>query len=179
MNRDPIDIQFGLVHDCVRACIFADHISRTKPKEVAWLSIADMCYADAIISWNAIFGTDSQDSHWKKHAQLFEVPDGSKLKPFGLEMILAYLKTTKEQWRLYHTKLVAYRNDRLAHFSLKSPDPDPPDLTWALKSACLYRRWLTDVLRAQKSAGKEFDVTSTTEAEMLALFKTQISEVCQ
>ncbi len=84
---DWIEVQFGLVHDCIRACIYADHIANAKPKEAAWLSIVDMCYSDAIISWNAIFGNNSQETHWEKLLEVLPPPLNSALKPFSKAII--------------------------------------------------------------------------------------------
>jgi len=176
---DPIEVQFSLAHDCIRACIFADHIGRTKPKEDAWLSICDMCYSDAIMSWNAIFGTNSQSSHWKKITESLPIPRDSNLKPFGLAMILDCLSATEEQWKKYHQDLVNFRNDRLAHFRTEASSVDAPNITWALHSACLYREWLIQLLRAQQSAGKNIKITETTQQEMLDMFRRQIAEVCK
>ena len=176
---DPIEVQFGLAHDCIRACIFADHIARTNPKEDAWLSICDMCYSDATIAWNSLFGSNSQSSHWKKITESLPIPSSSKLKPFGLLMILEKLGATEVEWKAYHKSLVDFRNNRLAHFRTEVSSVEQPNITWMLDSACLYREWLIQLLRAQQREGKNIKVTETTQEEMLAMFRRQISEVCQ
>ena len=176
---DPIEVQFGLAHDCIRACLFADHIARTKPKLEAWLSICDMCYSDAVIAWNSLFGSKSQSSHWKKIAESLPIPSSSKLKPFGLSMLLTYLGATEEQWKAYHKSLVDFRNNRLAHFRTEVSSVEQPNITWMLHSACLYREWLIQLLKAQQREGRNIMVTETTQKEMLAMFRRQISEVCR
>lgn len=176
---DPIEVQFGLAHDCIRACVFADQIARTNPKEEVWLSICDMCYSDAVIAWNTVFGSNSQKSHWKQIAESLPIPSSSKLKPFGLPMLLEYLGTTELQWKAYHKSLVDFRNNRLAHFRTDVSSVEQPNVTWMLHSACLYREWLILLLNAQQREGKNIEVTETTQTEMLSMFRRQISEVCR
>jgi len=84
---DPIDLQLHVVHDCIRACIYADHMARQKRPELAWISLCDICYAEAVISWNGIFGTDAQPSHWKQLLELLPVPEFSDLRPFSSDVI--------------------------------------------------------------------------------------------
>lgn len=176
---DPIDVQFGLAHDCIRACVFADHINRTTHKSDAWWSIMDMCYSDAIVSWNAIFGSDSQSSHWKHLMEELRVPERAVLKPFCRAMIVNYLSTSEAAWRKYHKQMCDFRNNRLAHFRTDISGQEPPNVTWALHSAYLYREWLLSLLRAHQDAGRRIKITETSGPEMLALFRKQIEEVCK
>lgn len=176
---DPLEVQFHLVHDCIRACVYADHINRVKPRATAWLSIGDMLYSDAVISWNAIFGTTSQETHWKKLAESLQIPAESKLKRFDMDMIVAYLKTTQKKWAAFHASMVDFRNTRLANFNHTVVRDEFPNLTWAMHSAYLYREWLLTLLRAQQQAGRKVKTTETTGLEMLELFKDQIGEICR
>lgn len=176
---DPIEIQFHLVHDCIRACVYADFIARKKPKEVAWLSICDMCYSEAIISWNALFGTNSQNSHWKKMVAKIPLPSRSRVKPFGKEMIAAHLKTTEKEWEQYHASMVDFRNNRLAHFNLNVVREDFPNFNWAMNSAYLYRKWLLSLLMEYKKAGLNIKTTETNGEMMLEMFRKQIAEICK
>lgn len=176
---DQLDRQFNLAHDCIRACVYADYIGRKLPKGDAWLSIGDMCYSDAIITWNAIFGSDSQESHWKKMAPIIPIPKHSTLTPFGKTMIANYLNITNEEWEQFHASMVSFRNTRAAHFIINLENGTIPDLLWAKKSACHYREWLISLLQAYQAAGKNVKITETTEKEMLATFEVQIAEICR
>jgi hypothetical protein len=176
---DPLEVQFHLVHDCIRACVYADYIGRLKPKATAWLSIADMLYGDAVMSWNAIFGTTSQETHWKKLAVQLVIPPGANLKPFGRGMIVEYLKTTEKEWAAFHASMIDFRNTRLAHFNHSVIREDFPHLTWVLHSSYLYREWLLSLLHARKNAGEKLTITDTTGTKMLELFKEQIAEICK
>ena len=177
MKLDPLEIEFHLVHDCIRAAIYADYVVRIKPLKAAWLSISDMLYAEAVITWNVIFGTNSQELHWKKVTEKLPIPTNSKLKPFGKEMIIAYLGITKEEWGKYHSEMVDIRNERLTHFNYNIIRENMPNITWALNSAYLYREWLLSLLREYKNQGKNINITETTGEEMLKLFKKQIEEI--
>ena len=176
---DPLEVQFHLVHDCIRACVYADHIGRAGVKKDAWLSIGDMCYSYAILSWNHIFGTNSQQSHWKKLLANVPLPARSPLEPFGKAMIVEYLKTTDDEWDRYHAKMVEFRNDRIAHFDHSVVRDKSPNVTWALHSSYLYREWLLSLLRAHQASGRPIKITETTGEAMLALFRAQIEEVCR
>lgn len=172
-------VQFHLVHDCIRACVYADHIDRAEIKKDAWLTIGDMCYSDAILFWNHIFGTNSQQSHWKKLLANVPLPERSPLKPFGKGMIIEHLKTTSDEWDRYHAKMVEFRNDRIAHFDHSVVRETPPNITWALHSSCLYREWLLSLVRARQASGHPVKVTDTSGEAMLALFRAQIEQVCR
>ena len=180
MNEiDPIEVQFHLAHDCIRACVYADFIARQKPKETAWPSICDMLYSEAILAWNTLFGTNSQNSHWKKLAEKIPVPSSSKLKQFGKKMIVRHLDITEQEWDKYHASMVDIRNKRLAHFDPSVVRENMPNFTWAMHSACLYRQWLLSLLKEYKKAGYDIKVTDITGDEMLKMFKAQISEICK
>ena len=179
-NRiDPLEVQFGLAHDCIRACIYGNYIAKSNIKKDAWLSILDMCYSDAIISWNAIFEANSQNSHWKKLVMKAPAPERSTLKPFCKTMIIEYLETTETEWDSYHAMMVDIRNNRLAHFNHLKDIAEPPNITWALHSAYLYREWLLSLLRAYQKSGLPIKISETTGKEMLTIFNSQIEEICK
>lgn len=179
MKIDPLEIQFHLVHDCIRAIIYADYIETYSPKADAWLSIKDMFYSEAVIAWNAIFGTNSQNSHWKKLSEKLPIPKGSKLKPFGKELIIEELKITTEEWEQYHLAMVNMRNERIAHFNFEVTKNNFPNVSWALRSAYLYREWLITLLKEHNKTGMKYKITTTTNEDMVDLFKGQIAEICK
>ena len=72
--------KFSLLDDCLRSCVFASHIWKKRPVEgSAWVNIADLCYTDAILSWNKLFGQRNQETHWSKLAPKVKIPEGDKL----------------------------------------------------------------------------------------------------
>lgn len=176
---DPIKVQFHLAHDCVRACIYVEHIASLNALSNAWVSVHDMCYSEAIISWNQIFGTDSQQAHWKKLSETLPIPPNAKLKPFGMAMIIEGLNITEVQWRKHHQEMVNFRNNRLAHFDFCIQDENPPNLTFALQSACLFREWLLDLLRAYQTEKPVVGISNITGKQILQLFRNEIAEICR
>ncbi len=179
MKIDPLEVQFHLVHDCIRAITYADYVARKKPDAEAWLSITDMFYSEAIISWNIVFGTDSQELHWKNISKKLPIPKSSKLKPFGKEIIIEYLGITTDEWKQYHKEMVDIRNERLAHFNYNISQDTLPNVTWALRSSYLYREWLLSLLREYRKMGKSINVTETSGEEMIKMFENQIAEICK
>lgn len=135
-----------------------------------------MCHADAIMSWNSIFGTNSQKAHWKKFIERLPVPSGSKLKPFSPALMLVNLEISEEKWKSYHQEMVNARNNWLAHFDQDVPLKPFPNLGWALRSCYVYRYWLLALLGEYKSQGANIDVSGITNEEMKALFEKQIEE---
>lgn len=173
-----IEIQFGLAHDCIRACVYSNYIARKKSTKVAWLSLMDTCYADAVITWNQLFGTNSQQAHWKAFTHSVALPTGTKLKPFGKNIICDYLKITEVQWASYHAAMVQTRNSCLAHFDHQADHAELPELTWALHSAFLYRAWLLELLKEYQSQGHDILIDETSGDLLLKQLEQQISEVC-
>lgn len=175
---DRIEVQFCLAHDCIRACVYGDFIWRKKSAKVAWLSLMDMCYSDAIITWNQLFGSNSQESHWKGFVDLIPVPVGFALKPFSSKVICDYIGINEKQWRSYHKMMVETRNNWLAHFNHTKALSDLPDLTWALHSAFVYRAWLLELLRAYRTCGYKIVIDETPGEMILKMLEDQIAELC-
>lgn len=175
-NRD-ISIQFGLAHDCMRACIFADHIARTKPKKDAWPSLMDICYTDAVLTWTQLFGNNSEQSHWKHFVgKISKLPSG--LRPFSAEIVVQYLLTTESDWRRFHKSMIHARNVRLAHLNAGIELKALPNISWAMQSCYIYREWLLQLLLATYSPAAEPALEPQTGPQLLNLFRNQIAEVC-
>lgn len=176
---DPIVVQFNLVHDCIRACVYVEHIARVSAPCNAWISILDMCNSEAIISWNQIFGSDSQQAHWKKLSDALPIPTNGRPKPFEKAMVIDALNITEDQWSRYWKDMVAFRNNRLAHFDYCIRHENTPDLAWALQSACLYREWLLDLMSAYQAEGYDIGISKTTGEQMLQVFRIEIATICR
>jgi len=171
-----IDIQFGLVHDCIRACVYGDFIARKKPTKGAWPSLMDMCFSDSIITWNQLFGVRSQETHWSKFVSQLKIPQGEKLKPFSKEIITGYIEISDSEWTIFHDKMTATRNTRVAHFNIEQELESLPNITWALHSAYIYREWLMQVLEMQSRYGSTRSVTEQSTKWVLDHFYNEISD---
>lgn len=172
-----IRIQFGLTHDCIRACVFCDHIARARPTADAWISLADICYSDAVITWAQLFGTDSEDTHWKNFvAKLSSLPPD--LKAFSSFLICEYLEIEKRDWESFHTQMVQTRNKRLAHIDRFHDLGEFPGLDWAARSCYLYREWLLKLLDEATEPNADAENEPHSGREIMEIFKRHISEVC-
>jgi hypothetical protein len=176
---DPLAIQFGLLHDCIRACIYADYIIRKEIKHDAWWSIADMCYADAVTSWNCIFGANSQESHWKKFVSQAAIPQKSNLKPFSRGLLVQHLGISESVWGEFWKSMTDVRNKEIAHIDPNHSFDHLPNTTLLLHSACCYRDWLIALMEEQRKSGKSISFEGPTNTEVIHLFKTQIKTACK
>lgn len=174
---DIFTLHFGLIDDCLRACVFCDYIARqSPPKESAWPAIADMCYSDAVLSWTKIFGQKSQETHWRKLAERIPIPPSENLKPFSKEIILSYLKINIEEWDAYHRSMLDMRNTRLAHMNVAYHLDDFPNITYALQSAYIYREWLTESLYLANRLGYKFNVSDDRAEDVVFRYKKLIEK---
>lgn len=169
------DQHFGLADDGLRACIFGDYIWRQKvDRKSAWVAIADMCYADAVISWNQLFGQHSQETHWSKLVSQLTIPPDDKLKLFGKEMIIDYLGISNDEWNLYHQRMVETRNVRIAHLNVTHSIDTLPNITKAMQCCYLYRDWLTEALHFGNRQGFNINVSEHRASDAVKIYKEQI-----
>lgn len=152
---------------------------RKKEKLDAWWSLGDMCYADAVLSWNGIFGMDSQESHWKNFTKREAVPEKSKLKPFSTDLLIQHLNMSPNEWADYWRTMTQMRNKRLAHLDHGFSMQDYPNITNALHSACCYRTWLRSLIEERQKFGESIAFDGPSNDEMVELFRSQIEAVCK
>lgn len=172
-----IEQQFGLVHDCMRACVYADYINRNAPQGGAWESIKDMCYSDAIISWANIFGTDKEKTHWKKLVENFRFVNFDKIKVFSREMIVTYLDISEAEWVSFWKLVIKTRNKRVAHIDTEVRIENLPNITWLLQSAYLYREWLIELLKLGQRRGFAIKITEQSSTSVLEKFRSEIANI--
>jgi hypothetical protein len=170
-----IDIQFGLVHDCMRACVYGGFLAKERPTKGAWPSLMDICYSDAIITWNQLFGVWSQETHWSKFDSQLKIPQGDKLKPFSKEIITDFIKISDNEWEAFHEQLTTTRNTRIAHLNIDQKLESLPNITWALHSAYIYREWLIQVLEMEKRYGSTRSITEQTSQHVQKHIYNEIS----
>ena len=172
--------QIGLADDCLRACVFGDYIMiRRPPPDSAWRSIADICYSDAVITWNQLFGQRSQETHWTKFVSQLKIPKGDKLKPFGKEMIIQFLDISEDEWNKYHHSMVAVRNLKVAHLNVNQPVDELPNVTNAMHCAYLYRDWLMEAMLLANRMGYNFKVDKNRAKDCVNIYKGLIEKACK
>ncbi len=177
---DEWEIQFGLIFDCVRASVYGNYISEQKPqKDSAWWGLRDSCYLDAVISWTQLFGTNNEETHWKKFVSRVSIPTGEPLMPFNKDLILVNLKISNAEWCQYHRQMLDFRNTRLSHLNMNHEMVNYPKLTYAVDSAMLYRHWLIEALKVGKRHGYvQADLKISTDKKRVIImdFNNKIAE---
>lgn len=130
-------------------------------------TIAQRCaFNEAVSAWCILFGSDHaghQPIHWK---QQFDV------KEFRAEL-LDRIGMSLNDWRDYRGKVVAYRNDLVAHRSLEPRPEFHPNFDTALLASDYYHGCLQ--AKAVVAGGKmEGDPLLVQFAERLELCRRQI-----
>jgi hypothetical protein len=170
----PIQQQFNIVHDCIRACVFFDHIYRQKPTNCAWHSLKGMCYSDAIITWNKLFGVWSQETHWKNFVSTIKIPVNGEFELFTKEKMIDAIEMTESQWDTFHQSMLDTRNTRVAHLNLTQEIDSLPKLKWVILSACFYREWLVQVLKKDKAIDFSKNIAEQSSSWVVNDFYEQI-----
>jgi hypothetical protein len=171
---NPLQQQFNLVHDCIRACVYCEHIHKQNTTSGAWLSLKGMCYSDAINTWNQLFGVWSQDTHWKKFVSILETDNYKGFDFFTKEKILDSLKISESQWSTFHQSMIDVRNTRIAHLNFSKKLDSLPNLEWVLLSACFYREWLVQTWKQGNGNSKSVNTEEQNTNLLVKKFYEQI-----
>lgn len=105
-----------------------------------WTYTIDAHIVRSIIDWCMVFGTDSNEVHWKKVA----VNDftQSDFRDYLLKAIGLSLK----QWRDFRSNMMDFRNKYATHNVV--PYPPTPTMDTALRVAVTYDNWFRDRVNA-------------------------------
>lgn len=167
-------IQMGLALDVIRASVFADHIAQLSTREHAWPALHDMCYVDAVNTWNQLFGDTKQASHWSHYQKEFLLP--AKLpgyQPFSARLICEFLGTDRPRWDSFVRGMIDARNKRVAHLDHRVENVELFRLDWALFSSIAYRDWMLGVMeKIAQMQGKTSQSIST--QEVIDSYRVQI-----
>lgn len=82
----------------------------------------------AVLDFCHLFGSHSDDLHWKK---IVKNPDDFKSN------LLKELKLTDEEWKKYRESVKEYRDKDVAHIEIR-PTSNVPDMTIATKAIVFY-----------------------------------------
>jgi len=107
-----------------------------------WTRTIDSYLLRAVIDWCMIFGTDSNEIHWKR-----VVPDKSDQEAFR-KRLLSDLRMTGAEWKDYWSGVTTFRNDFASHRPGKSPHPCVPQMETALRAVISYDEWVRGVMHA-------------------------------
>ena len=98
-----------------------------------WKYTIDAHILRAIIDWCMVFGTDSNELHWKKVAV-----DDSTQSAFR-KYLLTAMCLTLEQWSECRSNMMEFRNRYAAHSNI--PYPPTPTMDRALRVVTTYDNW--------------------------------------
>jgi hypothetical protein len=102
------------------------------PKLYFWISVFNNFIDLAILDWLHLFGSHSDDLHWKKIAGDAVVFKGD---------LLDYLELDDVQWKIYWKSVKEYRDKDVAHIEVR-PMGHVPDMNTALKATAYYYRYV-------------------------------------
>lgn len=91
---------YRLIHDNL------DNLSN----RIFWVLTLNSHIKESILMWCQVFGTRSNETHWKKAFKIASDTDDV------LNKMLIDLKITLEDWEEHHSKMVLFRNDFVAHY---------------------------------------------------------------
>jgi len=95
--------------------------------------LSNVLLYDTVISWCKIFGTDSEECHWKR-----TVKDHDSFRDF----FYPQLAVGQEDFRLYQDSILVFRNKWVVHFDPHYEHDTVPQLDLAHKSALLLHEYL-------------------------------------
>lgn len=155
---DVIDLKINCLVAIVRSVGIKRALSAVEPDSALnfWRFINGGMLDLAIIEWCKIFGTDDQDTHWKK-----QVPEAEHER-FRKGMF-SYIKISEKEWAKRWKHFTHYRNNFAAHNSTAVAGGKYPELDVVLKSSFYYYSYLrenilnTENIRLPKSLEKYYE----------------------
>ena len=95
--------------------------------------ITNTLLCDATIQWCKLFGTNSENSHWKKL-----VKDQNEFRTYLLESI----QLEQVDFTSYHTSMLTFRDKWVAHYESSFPHGIVPEFDIALRSSMALQEYL-------------------------------------
>ena len=113
-------------------------------KSEFWTRTIDAHLLRAITDWCMVFGTDSNQIHWKK-----VVADEEAQSRFRSRLLSVGF--TKEQWDNYWSEMTTFRNNFTVHRIVAEKYPTVPKMDTALLIATTYDDWFRSSVEASFS----------------------------
>jgi hypothetical protein len=114
-------------------------------KSEFWVGTIDAHLLRAVIDWCMVFGTDSNQIHWKK-----VVADEDAQRDFR-DRLLSVASFTRDQWDSYWLDMTTFRNDYAAH-RVAGNYPTTPKMDTALLVATTYDQWIREQIGKSQNA---------------------------
>lgn len=135
MYNDYVDIARNFVWQLVHHRALKAAVTDFKP--CFWIIAANDCFDMAVLNWCKLFGSDSEDMHWKK---IFAYKDGFR------RFLFSQSRLNEREWAGYHEELTEYRNKWIGHFDGEFRPARHPDLQPALDSVIAFYQYLLSKL---------------------------------
>lgn len=116
-NTKVIATQFELIVEFLRSFTYYNTLHKSlklkqlKNDEQFWIHSLNSFLNNAIIQWCKVFGTDSNESHWKKAINEYDINFQEAIK----DEILKSTNFSFDEWKNYHKEMRNFRNVYSAH----------------------------------------------------------------
>ncbi|WP_028314489.1 hypothetical protein [Desulfatibacillum aliphaticivorans] len=102
-----------------------------------WITIFNNSIDMAVLNWLHLFGSDSDELHWKKNVCEVDSFRGQ---------LLGHIAMSQEDWENYWNETKGYRDKTVAHID-SVPHVHVPDMSVAIKAADFYYQWIFEVIK--------------------------------
>ncbi len=140
-NEDVYSNSYRIWKDCIyHYCAYIElskNFDHLKGDKEFWVYTCDAHFQMIVVRWCMIFGSYSNETHWKK-LKLDE-------KEFS-EYLLKELQISLAEWYIYWVKMKNFRDEYIAHRSLNST-PTPPFFDNAIKALLCLDSWVREKLQ--------------------------------
>jgi hypothetical protein len=106
-----------------------------------WTTTINAHLLRAIIDWCMVFGTESNELHWKK------VVTGKNIQRDFRRHLLSASSMTQNQWDDYWRDMTTFRNKYTAHRIAMESYPTTPKMDTALLVATTYDQWIRGCIK--------------------------------
>jgi hypothetical protein len=154
LEREIVEVQMSLLHSFAKSLSYYRTIrqdyDRLKSDKAFWSQVMNTALLRAVTDWCAVFGANSNETHWKKVVSV-------QNKEFETEvraMILIETNLSAIEWQTYWQKMCDFRNSYASHRDPSYNQP-VPHMEHALTIACCYFEWLKAQLRPAQNEPPE------------------------
>ncbi|MDR3629022.1 MAG: hypothetical protein P4L42_01665 [Desulfocapsaceae bacterium] len=115
-------------------------------KSEFWVRTIDAHLIRCVIDWCMVFGTDSNQIHWKKVVTSEIAQDEFR------QVLCDFAGLPNTEWKAYWEKMIVFRNDFAAHRITADVYPAVPYMDKALLVATTYDEWVRKQLQISMNA---------------------------
>ena len=153
-SQHQYEVLVSFIHHLAYYRVLSHTYSEMKTKSEFWTKTIDAHVVRAILDWCMVFGTNSNEIHWKN-----VIVDRQYQIDFRCHL-RNILKLTKAQMDQFWSEMTTFRNNYVAHRIVSSKFPSVPYFDKALKIATSYDEWFRDKVNASfadPTLGERYD----------------------